>query len=373
VPLLSRSFITLLFALVCSVPAFAGSQPTFDCTPSFPLRAPWLGADDAYSIPLHDGRDIWIFGDTLWGEQRQVTGDEPRMVRNTLGVSTCRQGEWKIDYIFRKGKDDKFLDFFQPQHKNTWYWPMDGVVYKNELWVTLLCVRNATSKESAALGFEICGTDLARASGIDKDPQQWKVTYFPLVPDGVHANPSSSTVIKDGFLYIYTLYEEGSRPMVLTRIPLDSLADAKAHMQYLGADDSWHDGLEPAKAKAIMAPGASEMSVRYHPELKKWLALMVEPDIFSGKVILRVSPTMTGPWSKSEVIYSIPEMQKDYPHHDTDTFCYAGKEHPEFEKAGELVFTYACNTMKPKKLEAETDIYFPKVVRMPMPDISTLK
>ena len=149
---------------------------------------------------------------------------------------------------------------------------------------------------------------------------------------------------------------------------MQGLGDPKKNLQYLGSDDKWHDGIEPAKAKVIMKTGASEMSVRYHPELKKWIAVMVDPQIFSDKVILRTSPSLIGPWTDGEVIYRIPILQKSDPKYDADTFCYAGKEHPEFEQPGELLFTYVCNTMKPRKLLAETNIYFPQVVRMPMPD-----
>jgi hypothetical protein len=175
-------------------------------------------------------------------------------------------------------------------------------------------------------------------------------------------------LIEDDYLYIYTLYEVGSRPQILTRIPLQGLVDPKKNLQYLGSDDKWHDGIEPAKAKIIMKTGASEMSVRYHPEFKKWIAVMVDPQMFSDKVILRTSPNLIGPWSDGEVIYRIPILQKSDPKYDADTFCYAGKEHPEFEQPGELLFTYVCNTMKPRKLLAETNIYFPQVVRMPMPE-----
>jgi hypothetical protein len=68
------------------------------------------------------------------------------------------------------------------------------------------------------------------------------------------------------------------------------------------------------------------------------------------------------------VIYQIPIMQKSDPNYDKETFCYAGKEHPEFEKPGELLFTYVCNSMKPKKLETLTNVYIPQVVVMPMPE-----
>ncbi len=363
-----RTFSKLVFLLLM-LTAFAAAQAThFDCTPSFSLHAPWQGADAAYSIPLQDGRVVWIFGDTLYGDKREVTGNEPQMVHNSLGISTCNDGKWNIQYSIQHGANGTFDSFFKPQRKEgTYYWALDGVEHKNDLWITLLCVRNKPNSDAFALGFEVCGTDLAHVTGINKDPQQWKISYSPLVDESVHANPSASTLIDGDYVYIFTLYEKGNRPQILTRIPLKGLAHPKKNLQYLGSDDHWHDGLEPSKAKVIMEKGASEMSVRYHPELKEWIAVMVDPQIFSDKVIFRTAPTMTGPWTQGKVIYQIPIMQKSNPDYDPDTFCYAGKEHPEFEKPGELLFTYVCNSMKPKKLEKELNVYFPQVVTMPMP------
>ncbi|MGO8797168.1 MAG: DUF4185 domain-containing protein [Candidatus Sulfotelmatobacter sp.] len=374
---MTKYIILSVLALLSSISVFASSQNDSACTPSFPLRAPWLGADAAYSIPLPDGRDVWIFGDTLYGDKRLVVGDDPRMVHNSIGISTCQNGQWKIDYTIRHDAEGKFVNVFESQNKDTWYWALDGVYLNHELWVTLLCVRNAPNagSPSAALGFEICGTDLAHVTNLSKTPQDWQVSYFPLVPDGVHAYPSASTVIDQKNLYIFTLDEKGSRPEILVRIPLSALHDPqkddpKKNLQYLGSDDQWHPGLVPAKAKTVMHNGASEMSVRYHPALKNWIAVQVDGTIFSDKVLLRTSPSLIGPWTDGDVIYRIPELQKGSPGYDPDTFCYAGKEHPEFEKPGELLFTYVCNSMKPKKLENE-DIYYPKVVRMPMPASAT--
>ena len=358
---------SFFFVMFSSSIMFAAAH--FDCTPSFPFQQQWQGADAAYSIPLQDGRVVWIFGDTLYGDERLVTGDEPRMVHNTLGISSCKDAKWKIDYSIKRDAKGNPDSFFKPQANNgTYYWALDGVAYKRDLWITLVCVRNKPNSDAFALGFEICGTDLARVSGLEGAPQNWKVTYFPLVPEGMHANPSASALVEGDYVYIYTLYELGSRPQILTRIPLRGLSDPKKNLEYLGSDDKWHDGIDPAKAKIIMKTGASEMSVRYHPELKKWIAVMVDPQIFSDKVILRTSPTMTGPWTDGEVIYRIEILRKDHPRYDADTFCYAGKEHPEFEQSGDLLFTYVCNTMKPRKLLSETNIYYPQVVRLAMPD-----
>ncbi|HTR25375.1 MAG TPA: DUF4185 domain-containing protein [Terriglobales bacterium] len=370
---MKRQFVSVsLFLILLSAATFGAENQHFDCTPSFPFHQQWQGADAAYSIPLQDGRVVWIFGDTLYGNERLVNGEEPRMVHNTIGISTCKNGNWNIDYTIKQDVKGSPDSFFKPQQNDgTYYWALDGVENNHELWITLVCVRNVPNSNAFALGFEVCGTDLAHVTGLEGDPQNWKAAYFPLVPESVHANPSASALIKDDYLYIYTLYEIGSRPQILTRIPLKGLTDPKKSLQYLGSDDQWHDGIEPAKAKEIMTKGASEMSVRYHPELKKWIAVMVDPQIFSDKVIFRTAPSLAGPWTDGEVIYRIPILQKSDPKYDADTFCYAGKEHPEFEKSGELLFTYVCNTMKPKKLPAETNIYFPQVVRMPMPAAAT--
>ncbi len=339
------------------------------CTPRFPLQfgqsQGWLGADAAYSIPLPDGRDVWIFGDTLYGAKRVVNGNDPKMVRNSIGISTCKAGQWKLTYVIRQDSEGRPQSFFTPRLPNTWYWALDGFVSGRDLWVTLLCMRNAPAK-SQAMGFATCGTDLARISSPGPDPQQWKIRVFPLVADGAHAYPSASAIVFKKDAYLFALKESGTRPLLATRIPFAGLSAPAAHLQYLEANGTWRNGFDPQHAKAVMQQGSTELSIRYHPELHRWLAVMFAPEAFSSKIVLRTAPTLTGPWSEGQTIYRVPEMQPGTPGYDKDTFCYAGKEHPEFEH-GDLVFTYVCNTMAVPKLATDLKIYYPQVVRMPMP------
>jgi len=359
---------TVLCWLLSSRIAFASSAASA-CTPAFPLEhgvpQGWLGADVAYSIPLPDDRDVWIFGDTLFGEHRSVHNNIPAMVRNSIGISTCNRGHWKLSYVIRKGKDGHAEDFFKAQHSHTWYWAMDGFVAGKDLWVSLLCVRDAPA-QSQAMAFETCGTDLARIASPGPNPQAWKIDYFPLVPDGAHAYPSAAAVTDEGYVYLFALRESGQRPLLATRIPFEGLDDPAKHLEYFANDGQWHPGFDPASAQAVMQKGSPELSIRYHPDLKRWLAVMFEPEGFSSRIVLRTAPSLTGPWSQGKVIYKVPEMQPDKLGYDKNTFCYAAKEHPEFEH-DDLVFTYACNTFDIPKLETNTGIYFPQVVRMPMP------
>ena len=355
--------------LSLALPALASSPSKGSCMPAFPLDASWRGADAAYSIPLPDGRDVWIFGDTLYGQSRSIlpSGD-PLMVRNSIGISSCdAHGKATLAHVIRRDANGDAKDIFAAQHPHTWYWAMDGFFYNKNLWVTLLCARNAPKNSPSAMGFETCGTDLAKVSGLGAEAQKWKIEYFPLVPDGVKAYPSASAVVDGQYAYIFALYEVGNRPALLTRIPLTGLIDPRRNLEYLAADNTWQKGFDPGKAKHVMETGNTELSVRWHPELGKWIAVMLDPAGFSDKVLLREAPSITGPWTTGELIYRVPEMQPIFAQYDKDTFCYAGKEHPEFEDPGSLVFTYVCNSMDPKKLPGESWLYFPKSVQMPWP------
>ena len=85
--------------------------------------------------------------------------------------------------------------------------------------------------------------------------------------------------------------------------------------------------------------------------------------------IVRTADNFIGPWTEGKDIYEIPEMQKNKPGYDPDTFCYAAKEHPEFRTKDSILITYACNTMKVQKLTSNLGIYFPQVVRIPLTKI----
>jgi len=360
--------LVLQMLLICiAAPPFARGEDPDNCTPNFPFKQGWQGADAAYSIPLPDGRSVWIFGDTLYGEKRASDKDNPRMVRNSIGISSCdRNTGWKLDYVIRLNAEGQPEDFFKAQHEGTWYWALDGFLAQGGLWVTLLRMRNPPNTKAGALRFETCGADLAKVSGLDADPQKWKLEYFPLIPGGVGAYPSAAAVVEGGYVYLFALYETEGRPEILTRIPIKGLTAPAKNVQYLSKRGTWEPGLKPEDAMHVMEHGNTEMSVKYHPGIGKWLAVVTAPQFFSDAILLRTAPSLTGPWTEGEVIYHVPEMQKSYAGYDQDTFCYAAKEHPEFRGAGSLLFTYVCNTLDVKRLSRDLGIYFPKAVRVPL-------
>ena len=80
--------------LLWGVPAAA------ECVPEFPYTR-WLGADAAYSVPLPDGRSFWLFGDTFIAARGATTRKGARLVANTVALSSCEKGAFRIGYSWR--------------------------------------------------------------------------------------------------------------------------------------------------------------------------------------------------------------------------------------------------------------------------------
>ena len=74
----------LALALFASV-ALAAESP---CRPDFPYRDGWLGADAAYSVPLADGRSLWLFGDTFVGAEGARDRSGSAMISNSIALSS---------------------------------------------------------------------------------------------------------------------------------------------------------------------------------------------------------------------------------------------------------------------------------------------
>jgi hypothetical protein len=295
-----------------------------------------------------------------------MEGEDPRMVRNSIGVSTCSSGKWSINYFMRRSASGQPVDFFQSPDQHHWYWAMDGFVNDGVLYVTLLCVRQKAKTPAEPYGFDTCGAELARVTDLGENPRNWTLEYFRLAAPETRAFPSATAVVSGAYAYIFALDEKPStRPLILTRIPLSHLDSADESIEYYARDGSWKSGFVPSDAEAVMRTGSSELSVRYHPELKKWVAILVDPN-GTGVILMRTADQIEGPWTEGRALYQLPELTEDSREKHPNWICYAGKEHQEFSKPATALVTYVCNSLVPRELLGEPDLYVPKVVVLPI-------
>jgi hypothetical protein len=134
-----------------------------------------------------------------------------------------------------------------------------------------------------------------------------------------------------------------------------------------GGWEAWQDTATtlPGDSAVVINPGATEMTVRYHVSTNQWIA--VYPYGLENQAFYSISSSLTSGWGPMESLYSYPEMQPGNANYTPSVFCYAAKEHVEFETAGQLFFTYACNSTVVSDVTNNMNLYHPVVVTQALP------
>ncbi len=359
----------------------AETGPQAECLPNFPDHDGWYGADAAYSVPLpieDDRTSLWLFGDTFVQRPGSRHGRAYPFIHNSIGISVCRPGgEWQLETFWQREPGAQPLAFFVPAPESTWvreakrtsghrpyYWPFDGFIAHDTLFVGLLRVVESPPRGPFSLPFRLVGMDLARIENYRDAPKDWRIQLSTLSTNTT-AFPASAFVESGSYVYAFSFFDHDGDPVlddadggggggdshrILSRLDLASLvewqADLTGSLATWTKDQAWRDGFTPDRAMIVMDDGSSEMSVHFDAEHERWLAVYVDPardrgDDGPGILRWRRADKLAGPWSSPEPLLQIPETSSgDY---GDDLFCYAGKAHPQFSSPNALVVTYVCN------------------------------
>ena len=108
-------------------------------------------------------------------------------------------------------------------------------------------------------------------------------------------------------------------------------------------------------------PVNSECSVHYEPAWKLYTCFTY--DVITPEIFLTAARDVTGPWSKPEPIYRVPECDRfSFP-----IMAYAVRQHPELStRPGEVILTYATNVANSEKelfTPEGKDVYVHRFVR----------
>jgi hypothetical protein len=367
--------------------------PIAECASAayFPCQQGWLGADGAYSVSLGNGNSLWIFADTFVGAATATSRTQANgFIHNSIAISTCSGQSCAYQYYWTgMNTSNQGPAFSVPGSSTDWFWPMDGFVYNGTLYLALMQMHSTGS--GGAFGFAYSGAQLASISNYTASPSQWSITYQPLntggsavpgvsivVGQGPNGNPDPTNPQGANYAYFFTMVPASSSStppsLALLRLPLTQLNSAarpgNTSWEYLKTASTWGSWLDtdtvlPGDNAAVINPGATEMTVRYHSSTNKWIA--VYPLGLDNKAHYALSSSMTNLWGASENLYSYPEMQSGNPNYTPNVFCYAAKEHTELESAGQLVFTYACNSTQVSDVTNNMNLYRPVVVQQSLP------
>ena len=371
---------------------FARTQS--ECLPRFPDGNGWHGGDAAYSVPLpiDEGRvSLWLFGDSFVDRPEHIGKRSYPFIHNSIGLSLCEAGgRWRLDTFWQHDETGEPRAFFIPDDQAEWvrrateetgrapyYWPFDGFVANDALFVGLLRVVPSAPRGRFNLPFRLIGMDLARIENFRDPPSAWQIRISTLSRNR-EAFPGSSFVARRTHIEAFAFFDraDGRAPRMLARIPLQPLdrwrPDLSKELEYLARDSHWKKGFRPGDALILMDDAASEMSVHFDLRTKEWIAVysrLAGPDPSpesaheafkaapdpSGYIWFRRARALSGPWSPPEKLFAIPEMHPTPPERvDENLFCYAGKAHPQFSSQRRLVLTYVCNLFARQPAETES-------------------
>lgn len=321
------------------------------CLPGFPDKDGWYGGDGAYSIKLDDRRVLWLFGDTFVSDQegRQDRVDMKVVLGTTLAISTCTaDAQFQIRYYLKRNNGEFISSFGERE----WLWPQDPFMADHTLYVPLVSVK-ADPQMKGPFKFKIAGHKIARIRDFaGSDPNRWIADYLDLthaIPEGIKAFATTS-VVHGGHVYFYPLYSATKKGVsvlgnILARLPTRRLDDPAPAIEYLTKDGRWEEELDHGRVKVVLDAAVSEMSVRYHPDDGKWIAVYLSTGNNGNQLLYRTADAPEGPWTEPRaLIGSIPEVDRNNSRYDKNNFCYAGKEHVEFARGRNLIVTYVCNS-----------------------------
>jgi hypothetical protein len=315
-----------------------------------------VATDGAFSVPLSDGRVLWLFGDSYVDCYRDGTIPCLFQVRNA-GMLHHKDNLQKVQPLIGKHAGIKSL-FKNSTAEDPWFWPVSGFQHSNIVYVYLTSLKK---RGSGNLGFARTGQDYWAKM---KFPELEAIDYVPL--------PATNTIdFGTGFIYdpaashtyAYGQKRDGmTLNIFLARFPT---ATPETNWTFWNGTN-W--SANPADASPVASQPATSISVCKVKD--KFLLTSSQFSIAcdQGKEIyISISDKLTGPFSARKRIFTIDDThQGHYP------FFYLPVAHPQFINAkNEILVTYCINNYEPcvpacNKGRANPDHYRPRAIRVPL-------
>ena len=315
----------------------------------------WVAGDGAMSIPLSDGRVLWLFGDSFVDTFDAKTGTVPCLfqVRNTALVHPKSDLRSARTLVHSNASNRTFFRY--AGREPFWYWPVNGFQEGHTVYVYLTKL-----KPGGGLGFKTVGHAWARLrfpelsiEGYDPLPDFKGIDFgcgFVKDNDGVHAHAFGSKLVGlESWVYVARF----------------KTADPRGDWTYWDGN-SWVEAVTKA---AVIGRGAAP-SLHVCKVKNKYVLTSAELSVrcdHGKEIYVSTSEQPTGPFSRRKKVFTVDDTVQG--HHP---FFYLPVAHPEFldEKAGLLV-TYSINGYEPcltncVKGRMNPDYYRPKAIRVPL-------
>ncbi len=295
----------------------------------------WTGGDATYSVPLPDGRTLWMFGDSFVGTVNADRSRSPSPFKRNAFV--VQDGD---NFDLLPGDATAFME---PADAGWWYWPGHGAAHGDTLQVVMFGFKS--SGVGGMWDFDYASVDIATFLLPDFTllSVERKVTDPPV-------NYGACLLEDGGFTYIYGMEKIGFQKFLhVARVPGH---DLNGEWEYF-TGTNWTT--DPAASARVFANVSDQFSVFKHDN---HYYLLTQHHILGGEIYIYDSDSPAIGFDNKRTVYCTPQS------HQGNLITYNAFAHTQFSGNGELLVSYNVNSSVFADLFKNADNYRPYFVRV---------
>ena len=320
----------------------------------------WISGDGAFSVPLSDGRILWLFGDSHIDDFDPATKTTPCLFQaRNAGLIQGSNDLAGAQTLIGSGRGSRTW-FKNSTNANEWFWPVCGFQRDKTVYVYLAALEKTS--QGGMWGFKARSHDYFAKIAF---PELKEISYVPLPAfDGIGFG--QGFVGEGEFTYAYGVRQKG----IASDVYVARFRASNPERDWIFWDGKqWVPNVKRAAAICQGASTSVHVCKVNDTILLTTTAFSVACD--QGKEIyMATSKSPTGPFSPLKSVFTVDDLYDGH-----FPFFYVGVAHPEFINANhELLVTYSINGYEPcvsacVKGRAIPDHYRPKAIRVPLREI----
>lgn len=317
------------------------------------------GADGSISIDLKDGRSLFMWGDSFFGDvvdnKRQP---DAKLVMGNIFTIINEKGEIQTLLNGDKSNPSSYITAEPIGNYPTWYWPGHGFVQDGILH---LFMSKFYKQSDGIFGFAYDCCDYFRLNVktmkvIDKE-------NFPAASlNGVHYGHAVLPYKDQVYIYGTIANSQGVADVHVAKAVLTN-GKLGSFMYWDGS--TWQvDAKKSAKLAGIMQSVSEQFNV---VQLHDKIALITQDRSKNVKDIYSfISDQPQGPFANEKLIYTVNE--DNYARDSMMT--YNTMVHPQYIRNDKVLMCYNVNTYSFSKLFENASLYKPRFLWMPIKNIT---
>ncbi|WP_148616307.1 DUF4185 domain-containing protein [Nocardioides rubriscoriae] len=320
------------------------------------------GGDVGASVELQDGRQLFVFGDTLRG----ASFDGQGFVHNSMLVFSpaCAQAVLPADH-----------GAIVPDRRDgVGYWPMSVAKVEHPgydlVGVSTQRVRDTGDPGDGGSGvfaFEQLGPAVA-IFVVPRGGTPQLIDQQDLGPDLVDTTRpvwGAATAVVGDQVYLYGTARPDTTgvfgfSLQVARVDLDDLLDPTAWRYWDG--ERWQRDADRV-AELVPAVGGVSQTLSVFEQDGHWYAVSKRDEVLGSDLTIWTAPAPTGPFTPSPALAQIPSDAA------TGTLRYLPLAHPDLlPRPGTVVISYSQNDTDVGDVLADPRLYRPRFLRVRLPD-----